>query len=308
MRVVLTGASGDVGTALLRGLVGRDHVERVVALARSPLRVLDPKIEQHQIDLATDDLDEVFAGADAVIHCAFMVEEPRDKDSARIVNVDGSRRVLLAADAAGARVCVMTSSINAYGPRGGAEVIDEMAAIGAGEEHYYFHHKALMEEDVRRWRRESGGRMAVAVLRPTYVVGPDMANSGLETMRSRVVLYPSPGRSYCQFLHQGDLVDAYLRVVLAGVEGRVDGEFNLGPEGAVTVADLCRMNRSICVPVPLGPARLLADLGFRLRLLPYSSHWVTRGEPVTTSRRLRDATGWQPRYDCTEAARLMLAG
>lgn len=304
MRVVLTGASGDVGTALLRGLVARDEVDRVVALARSPLRVHHPKIEQRAIDLATDDLDEVVSGADAVIHCAFVVEEPRDKAAARVVNVEGSQRVLWAADSAGARVCVMTSSINAYGPRGGPEVIDETAPIGADETHYYFHHKARMEEDVRRWRRGSDGRMAVAVLRPTYVVGPDMSNSGLETMRSHVVAYPSPGRSYYQFLHQGDLVDAYLRVVLAGV----DGEFNLGPEGAVTVADLCRLNHSVCVPVPLGAARWLADLGFRLRVLPYSSHWVTRGEPVTTSRRLRDATGWEPRYSCTEAALLMLAG
>lgn len=304
MRVVLTGASGDFGTALLRGLVLRDEVDHVVALARSPLRVRDPKIEQRKLDLATDDLTEAFEGADAVIHCAFVVEEPRDKDSARLVNVDGSRRVLRAADSAGAHVCVMTSSINAYGPRGGPEVIDETAPIGAGAEFYYFHHKALMEQDVRRWRQDSDGRMAVAVLRPTYIVGPDMANSGLQTMRSRVVAYPSPGRSYYQFLHQDDLVDAYLRVVLAGV----DGEFNLGPEDALTVSDLCRLNRSLCVPVPLGIARRLADLGFRLRLLPYSSHWVTRGEPVTTSRRLRDATGWRPRYSCTEAARLMLAG
>ncbi|MDV8000960.1 NAD-dependent epimerase/dehydratase family protein [Rhodococcus sp. IEGM 1408] len=302
--MVLTGASGDFGTALLRGLILRDEVDHVVALARSPLRVRHPKIAQHVIDLTTDDLDEAFAGADAVIHCAFMVEEPRDKESARVVNVDGSRRVLLAAESAGARVCVMTSSINAYGPRGGPEVIDETAAIGAGEEHYYFHHKALMEEDVRRWRQTADGRMAVAVLRPAYVVGPDMANSGLETMRSRVVLHPSPRRSYFQFLHQDDLVDAYLRVLLAGV----DGEFNLGPEGAMTVSELCRMNRSVCIPVPLGPSRRLADLGFRLGLLPFSSHWVTRGEPVTTSQRLRDATGWQPRYDCADAARLMLAG
>ena len=304
MRVVLTGASGDFGTALLRGLVRRDDVDRVVALARSPLRVDDPKIERRSIDLATDRLDEAFVGADAVIHCAFVVEEPRDKEAARVVNVDGSRRVLWAADSAGARVCVMTSSINAYGPRDGPEVIDESAPIGADASYYYFHHKAAMEQDVRRWRQGTDGRMAVAVLRPTYVVGPDMANSGLATMRSRVVAYPSPARSHYQFLHQDDLVDAYLRVVATAT----DGEFNLGPEGAVTVADLCRMNRSLCVPVPLGAARRLADLGFRLRLLPYSSHWVTRGEPVTTSRRLRDATGWRPRHSCTEAARLMVAG
>ena len=304
MRIVLTGASGDFGTAILRRLVTESWVESIVAVSRSPLRVSDPRIETVSLDLASDPVDRVVAGADAVVHCAFVVEEPRDKAAARRVNVDGSARVLRAAADAGVGVCVMTSSVNAYGPRGGPEVLDESAPIGAGPEHYYLHHKALVEEDIRRWRRGSDGSMAVAVLRPTYIVGPDMDNSGLRSMRARVVAYPTPRTSYYQFLHQDDLADAYVRVI----RDRVDGEFNLGAEDAVTVADLCRWNRSLCIPLPLGLAGTLADLGYRLRLLPYSSHWVTPGEPVTTSRRLREATGWRPGRTSADAARLMLAG
>lgn len=304
MRVVLTGASGDFGTAILRRLITESRVDSIVAISRSPLRVADPRIETVTLDLATDPVDRVMAGADAVIHCAFVVEEPRDKAAARRVNVDGSARILRAADAAGAAICVMTSSVNAYGPRGGPEALDESAPIGAGPEHYYLHHKALVEEDIRQWRHTSGGRMAVAVLRPTYIVGPDMDNSGLASMRARVVAYPTPWRSYYQFLHQDDLADAYVRVI----RDRVDGEFNVGAEDAVTVAQMCRWSRSLCVPLPLGLAGRLADLGYRLRLLPYSSHWVTPGEPVTTSRRLRHATGWRPARTSAEAARLMLAG
>lgn len=304
MRVVLTGASGDFGTAILRRLVTETWVDSIVAVSRSPLRVSDPRIETVALDLASDPVEPVVTGADVVIHCAFVVEEPRDKAAARRVNVDGSARVLRAADAAGVGVCVMTSSVNAYGPRGGPEVVDESAPIGAGPEHYYLHHKALVEEDIRRWRATSDGRMAVPVLRPTYIVGPDMDNDGLRSMRARLVACPTPRRSYYQFLHQDDLADAYVRVI----RDRVDGEFNLGAEDAVTVAQLCHWNRALCVPLPLGLAGRLADLGYRLRLLPYSSHWVTPGEPVTTSRRLRDATGWSPDRTSAEAARLMLAG
>lgn len=304
MRIVLTGASGDFGTAILRRLVTESWVESIVAVSRSPLRVSDPRIENVELDLASDAVEPIMAGADAVIHCAFVVEEPRDKAAARTVNVDGSARVLRAAAGAGVGVCVMTSSVNAYGPRGGPEVLDESAPIGAGPQHYYLHHKALVEEDIRRWREQSDGRMAVAVLRPTYIVGPDMDNSGLRSMRARVVAYPTPRNSYYQFLHQDDLADAYVRAIRDGV----DGEFNLGAEDAVTVAELCRWNRALCIPLPLGLAGQLADLGYRLRLLPYSSHWVTPGEPVTTSRRLREATGWRPSRTSEEAARLLLAG
>lgn len=273
-------------------------------MARSPLRVTDPRIEKVSLDLATDPVDPLVAGADVVIHCAFVVEEPRDKEAARRVNVDGSARLLRAADAAGVSVCVMTSSVNAYGPRGGPEVVDESAPIGAGPEHYYLHHKALMEKDIRHWRRRSEGRMAVPVLRPTFIVGPDVDNSGLRSMRSRVVAYPTPSRSYYQFLHRDDLAEAYIRVI----HDRADGEFNVGAEDAVTVADLCRWNRALCIPLPLGLAGRLADVGYRLGLLPYSSHWVTPGEPVTTSRRLRETTGWRPALTSAQAARLMLTG
>lgn len=302
MRIVVTGASGDVGTALLRRLITEPWVDTIVAVSRSPLRVSDPRIETVALDLATDPVEPVFAGADAVVHCAFVVEEPRDKAAARRVNVDGSARVLRAADAAGVPVCVMTSSVNVYGPRGGPEIVDESQPIGAGPEHYYLHHKAEMEEDIRAWRRDSDGRMAVPVLRPTFVFGPDTDNSGLRSMRARVVAYPRPRHSSYQYLHQDDLADAYVRVI----RGRVDGEFNVGTEDAVTIAELCRMNRSVCLPLSLGAARRLADLAFRLRLLPYSGHWVTPGEPVTTSRRLREATGWRPGRTSRDAARAML--
>ncbi len=304
MRVVLTGASGDFGTAILRRLVTEPWVGSIVAVSRRPLRVSDPRIEVVPLDLASGDVEPVLIGADVVIHCVFVDEEPRDKAVARRVNVEGSARLLRAADAAGVSTCVMTSSVNAYGPRGGPDVLDETAAIGAGPEHYYLHHKALMEEEIRRWRLDADGQMAVAVLRPTFIVGPDMDNSGLRSMRARVVAYPSPCRSYYQFLHQDDLVDAYVRVI----RDRVDGEFNVGPEDAVSVAQLCRWNRALCIPLPLGLAARLADLGFRLRVLPYSSHWVTPGEPVTTSRRLRTATGWRARLSSAGAARLMLTG
>lgn len=303
MRVVVTGASGDFGTVLLRRLVTEQWVRSIVAVARSPLRVSDERIETVALDLASDPVEPVLAGADVVIHCAFVVEEPRDKAAARRVNVDGSARLLRAADAAGVSVCVMTSSVNVYGPRGGPDVVDESAPIGAGPEHYYLHHKALMEEDIRRWRRSSDGRMAVPVLRPTYIVGPDIDNSGLRQMRARVVAYPTPSRSYYQFLHQDDLAEAYMRVI----RDRVDGEFNVGAEDAVSVADLCRWNGSLCLPLPLGLAERMADVGYRLRLLSYSSHWVTPGEPVTTSRRLREATGWRPGRSSADAARSMLA-
>lgn len=68
MRVAITGATGNVGTALLRALADDDRITGVVGLARRlPAHSL-PKVTWVETDVAVDDLEERFAGADAVVH------------------------------------------------------------------------------------------------------------------------------------------------------------------------------------------------------------------------------------------------
>ena len=136
MRVAVVGATGNTGTAVLRALADAPEVTSVLGIARRmPDTDVDPYsgCEWASIDIAAASspdeagraLEAAFAGADAVIHLAWLIQPNSRRNLLRRVNVDGTERVARAAAAAGVRQLVVASSVGAYSP-------DDGAAAGAG--------------------------------------------------------------------------------------------------------------------------------------------------------------------------------
>src|SRR3712207_2278672 len=96
MRVVVAGATGNVGTSVLRALAGEDGVDSVLGIARRMPRLSMPKTEWAVADVASDDLVRRFRGADAVVHLAWLIQPSRDAHALRRTNVHGSGRVFRA--------------------------------------------------------------------------------------------------------------------------------------------------------------------------------------------------------------------
>src|SRR4051794_34687894 len=119
MRIVVTGATGNVGTSVLRALAADEQVREIVGLARRLPAWSPPRTRFVSADIERDDLRPLFAGADAVIHLAWLIQPSRDGDELERVNVAGSRRVFEAAADAGVGALVHASSIGVYsaGPK-----------------------------------------------------------------------------------------------------------------------------------------------------------------------------------------------
>src|SRR5687768_17046911 len=114
MRVVVTGATGNVGTSLLPALAGDERVTEIVGLARRRPALQNPRTTWVDADVVTAPLAELFAGADAVVHLAWLIQPSRDEAALEAVNVTGTRRVFEAAAAAGVGTLVHASSVGAY--------------------------------------------------------------------------------------------------------------------------------------------------------------------------------------------------
>jgi len=302
--IAVTGASGLVGTSLLRVLGDDPAVTRIVAIdVREPSRRAR-NLEFHRADIARSELEPLLRGCELLVHLAAVVDPVPDEALMARVNVDGTRRVLAAAAAVGVRKVVRVSPATVYGAWPNNPVpLTEDAPLRPNATFTPAVHAAEVERLLAEWRDEHPDAV-VTTLRSAPVLGP-----GAERLPSRVLLGRPPlavrGASPpVQAVHLDDLVAALAHVV------RHDhpGVFNVAADGWIDGAEArARLPRQ-----PIGlPAEALEralDLAWRTGLsdvppgvVPYLMHpWVVAND------RLR-ATGWTPRHTNEEAIAAGLA-
>ncbi|HEY2745620.1 MAG TPA: NAD-dependent epimerase/dehydratase family protein, partial [Polyangia bacterium] len=129
MQVLLTGATGFVGSHVARALVAAGHAVRALARPTSSRAILAdvPELEWREGDVVDmPSLRAAARGCEAVVHAAAVVAfAPKAAARQREVNVEGTRHVVEAARAAGVRRLVHTSSIAAVGRVRDGAVADE---------------------------------------------------------------------------------------------------------------------------------------------------------------------------------------
>jgi UDP-glucose 4-epimerase len=317
MRVVVLGASGNVGTALLRALEAEPAVDEVVAAARRPPdRWISAKTAWRSVDIVTDPLEPVLAGADAVVHLAWLIQPSRDREQTRAVNVGGSRRVMEAVAAAGVRALVYASSIGAYSPGPKDRRVDEAWPTGGVPSSFYSRDKAEVEWLLDAFEREHGG-VRVVRLRPGLIFQRGAASEIRRLfagpfLPSRLVdpkwiaLVPRHRRLRFQAVHADDVADAYRRAIV----GDARGAFNVAAEPVLDGEALGRLLSARPVPVPAPVLRGAAAAAFHLRLTPTPSGWVDMAlaVPLMDTTRAHEVLGWQPTRDAGDALLELLDG
>src|ERR1700761_9769211 len=101
MRVVVTGATGNVGTSVVAARERDPKVTEIVGLARRLPGVDAAKVRWVAADVAETPLAPIFDGADAVVHLAWAIQPSHDEPAMERVNVLGSQRVFGAAAESG---------------------------------------------------------------------------------------------------------------------------------------------------------------------------------------------------------------
>lgn len=120
LRVAVTGATGNVGTSVVRALSTDPEVADVLGLARRRPEASAPGVRWAAVDLSHEDspamLDRYLADTDAVVHLAWRFQPTHDPVVTWRNNVLGSVRVFEAVARAGVPTLVHASSVGAYSP------------------------------------------------------------------------------------------------------------------------------------------------------------------------------------------------
>jgi len=317
MRIVVTGATGNVGTSLLQALSRDDRVTEIVGLARRMPSWSTPRTRFVAVDVASGDLVPHFEGADAVVHLAWLIQPSRDQAKLERVNVEGSRRVFEAAGRAGARAIVHASSVGAYSPGPKDRRVDESWPVEGIPSSYYSRQKVAAERALDAAGREFPA-LRVVRLRPGLVfkreaatgirrlfIGPFLPSPLVRPDLLPVV--PDTPRLAFQGVHSRDVGDAYAR---AALDPGASGAFNVAAEPVLDPATLARVLGARRVPVPAAVLRGAAAASWALRVTPASPDWLdlALGIPLMDVRRAREVLGWTPRHSASDALLELLGG
>ena len=231
MRVVVIGATGNIGTSVLAALTADAKVTSIAAVARRPAESADPKVEWHALDVTRDDLDRVMEGAGAVVCLSWLIQPSRDLERVRATNVDGSRRVFEAAGRVGVPALLYSSSVGAYSPGPKDRAVDESWPTDGIETSFYSRHKAEVERILDRFQAEHD-EMRVVRMRPALVFKREAASEirrlfagpflPSPLVRRRLIpVVPKSDRLRFQAVHSLDVGEAFRLAVHAPVRGRV---------------------------------------------------------------------------------------
>lgn len=320
MRIVVVGASGNVGTAVLRRLAGEPAVTSVVGIARRPPTDAGPPYDAASWEAAdisaadaTDRLTLAFTGADAVVHLAWRLQPSRDRGALHRINVDGTRAVVDAVLAAGVPHLAYSSSIGAYAPSPGPEPRDESWPTTGVPSSTYSRQKAAVERMLDAVDPASVGVLRVRpgiVLQPAaageiarFFLGPLVPTSLLRPSLLPVLPWPRGLRG--QIVHADDLADAVVRGVLAGATGGL----NVATEPLVTRALVAGVLAAKPFDVPVGAVRGLAAGTWKAHLQPTEPGWLDLAMrvPVLDTGRARDLLDWEPFHPADAVLRDFLA-
>jgi UDP-glucose 4-epimerase len=317
MRIVVTGATGNVGTSVVRALGADERVDEIVGIARRVPSWRPARTRWVAGDVERDELEGLFAGADAVIHLAWLIQPSRDAAELVRVNVRGSERVFAAAARAGVGALVHASSVGVYSPGPKDRAVDESWPREGVPSSFYARHKAAAERaldaieaahpDLRVvrlrpaliFKREAGPevrRLFAGPLLPAALLKP-----------GRVPILPLPERLVLQCVHGDDVGEAYR---LAALSPDARGAYNIAADPVLDPPTLGRVLRARPVRVPARSLRVLADLSWRARLQPTPPGWLDMGlaVPLLDTRRAREQLGWTPRHSAVAALEELLAG
>jgi nucleoside-diphosphate-sugar epimerase len=270
MKIFVTGASGFVGGAAVRRFVADGHDVRAMSRsARSDARISEAGAKPVRCSLekiAAEDIGDV----DVVLHCAAFVDDWGPREAWYEGNVVGTKHVLAAARAGGAKRFIHIGTEAAIVHGQDIENADETYPLAPESPYPYCATKAQAEQLVRAANTDA---FTTIVLRPRFIWGPGDTTllPTIEAMAGKW-RWIDGGRARTSTTHVDNLVHA---IVLALTKGKGGEAYFVLDDGATTMKDMITAmadTRDVKLPDKSLPGWVASAIGWTSeslwRLLP----------------------------------------
>ncbi len=287
MKTLITGASGFIGSAVMRLLLEADHDVRAIVRPGSDRRNLDGlPVEIFEGDLRDKtSLEDAVKDCNAVFHVAadYRLWIP-DPDNMYQTNVAGTRNMMLASAEAGVEKIVYTSSVAVLGLNKDGSPANEDTAISADDMiGHYKRSKYLAEKEVTKLINENA--LPAVIVNPSTPLGPrDIKPTPtgkiiLETLNDRMPAYVDTGLNIA---HVDDVAGGHL---LAFEKGKIGERYILGGENL----SLQTILGIICELIDKKPPSIKLSHNFVLPIAWCMERWaeISKKEPRATLDEVR---------------------
>jgi nucleoside-diphosphate-sugar epimerase len=275
MRILVTGATGKVGSRLVPWLL--EGNDRVRVLVRQPEQ--GDALRARGVEVAVGDLLEpdtitpAVAGIDAIVHLAAFFRGATP-EQARAVNLTGTLNLARAALCADVSRFLFISTNLVYGPGRGRPAREDDPGEPGGA---YPASKLEAEAALQELHRGEG--LAVRTLRLAFVYGDQ--DPHLPELLPRIRTWPAAKRLH--LVHHADVAQAVqLALAAPGIDGRT---FNVADDAPATAGEICRLYE-----------QPMSEEGSRV---PDADPW----EGIVDTARIRTELGFRPRYPSLQSAR-----
>lgn len=308
---LVTGATGFVGSAVVRALLQRGHRVRALVRPSSDRR----NLADHSIEVAEGSLEDPQSLACAVAGCRYVYHVAADyrlwvpdPEPMFRANVVGTRDLMIAALDAGVERVVYTSSVATLGLVPGGSADEETPSRAEDMIGHYKRSKFEAEEVVRALVRRDA--LPIVIVNPSTPIGPGDIKP---TPTGRMILEAARGQmpavvdTGLNIVHVDDVAEGH---ILAAEKGQFGGRYILGGENmslAEILAEVCRaagkrpprlrVPHGVLFPVAVG-AELAARFTGREPLITLDGVRMSRKKMYFRSEKAARELGYRPRPAC----------
>jgi UDP-glucose 4-epimerase len=304
MRVLVTGASGYIGSLLIEKLQQNPFIEKIIAVDVKKNIKDNEKVEFFYKDIRDPEICTLIRiyQINVVIHLASIVNPPKgmSKEEQFSIDVKGTENILECAGKNMVQKFIITSSGAAYGYYPDNPIpIKESHPIRGNQEFAYSYHKRLIEKKLEQYRKKYP-LMKQYVFRVSTILGKNTSNQITKLFENKFIIGIKGSDSPFSFVWDQDVISCLEQAIFSSSEKA--GIYNLAGDGYLTIQEIATKLKKRVIYFPEKLLKILLKILYKFNLSPYSSEQVLflKYRPVLDNTKLKQVFGYIPQKTSEE--------